>query len=919
MRRLSAAARAYVIACFFGGAVALGWLVAHGPLLRMPVAQWLLALALATAAGMCQVFVVHQIRTTGLRSDHLTPAPILAALLLLPSPLLALVLVVAWIPEWIVFRRSWYIQLWNIAAYLIAGAISRALFFYLTGLDYVVDIAVLQLVHAGATLALIPCFLGIQTLLLAWVFLLARNMSFKTSGLFAPEKLVVEATITCVGLGFAVAWLIDPRYGIATALPLFLLFQVLHVQNLREEAATDPKTGLANMRRLRTDLERFLERGERSGEPFSVLMCDLDYLRNINNSFGHAAGDAVLVGIADCLRRNIREQDVGARFGGEEFVVLLQGVDGKQALRRAEQIRQEVAACRVTVPHVQAPIQATISIGIASYPWDGRQAETLLHEADIAVYQAKRRGRDQVVAAGRQSRELAAEWAREHLVAVPSNADMQGAARSRMWRFIDDVTRNTASAEGRRTGQQAAGVATDRRAGQQDDGERGNERAAWLLVGLVVLGALLALVPDAGNRSMPWEALAAFVGVTALASLVAPGGDQKLRTAMMLIPVMSAGLLFGTAGVVGTGLTAALALRVRERGSVQQTLFRMGALLLAVRAAQGMFTLLVGPFGSQPTARIIGPAMLAGLACYGVYYLLASLLWAIKEQRQPLEFWSAEYTSVWPQYAGVGACAVLLAAVYQSFGWPTIALMAAPVAMMQIVLQKHGEQASAETNELRSLNRRLTDSCEATLAVLTQALDARDEETKKHSQRVRQYTQMIAQRMKLAGDELDDILRGALLHDIGKIGIPDAILLKDGRLLEAERRLVRQHPEIGYTMISHVPFLSQAALVVLHHHEAFNGSGYPSGLQGARIPLGARIFAVADAFDAMVSDRPYRKAQTTAQALQEIERCRGIQFDPEIVDVFLSISETELAAIQHQTEERLQTAAQIFEPLRMSA
>jgi putative nucleotidyltransferase with HDIG domain len=179
-------------------------------------------------------------------------------------------------------------------------------------------------------------------------------------------------------------------------------------------------------------------------------------------------------------------------------------------------------------------------------------------------------------------------------------------------------------------------------------------------------------------------------------------------------------------------------------------------------------------------------------------------------------------------------------------------------------------------------------------------LDTRDEETEEHSQRVKRYTQLIVQRLRLPMDEQETIICGALLHDIGKIGVPDAILLKTAPLTDNERAQVRNHPEIGYTMIAHIPFLAEAAQVVLHHHEAYDGSGYPHQLSSEHIPLGARIFAVADTYDAMTSNRPYRRALPHSVACAELARCRGKQFDPLVVDTFLSIPVAELRAVQQE-------------------
>jgi putative nucleotidyltransferase with HDIG domain len=187
------------------------------------------------------------------------------------------------------------------------------------------------------------------------------------------------------------------------------------------------------------------------------------------------------------------------------------------------------------------------------------------------------------------------------------------------------------------------------------------------------------------------------------------------------------------------------------------------------------------------------------------------------------------------------------------------------------------------------------------LEALLAALDTRDTETEGHSERVAAYTMLIAQRLNLSEEELPHIERGALLHDIGKIGVPDHILYKPGPLTPDEWEIMKQHPVVGYKMCMKIEMLRPAAPIVLHHHERWDGKGYPYGLSGEEIPLGARIFAIADTLDAMTSDRPYRKALSFAQAREEIERCAGAQFDPELVKVFLSVPEEELRAIRALT------------------
>lgn len=203
--------------------------------------------------------------------------------------------------------------------------------------------------------------------------------------------------------------------------------------------------------------------------------------------------------------------------------------------------------------------------------------------------------------------------------------------------------------------------------------------------------------------------------------------------------------------------------------------------------------------------------------------------------------------------------------------------------------QRDLEHLVAErTHQLSMTLRDLEQSYDYTLEALGGALDAKDAETEGHCQRVTAITILIAKMMKVDGEELRHIARGAFLHDIGKMGIPDQVLRKPGPLSEEERQLMKRHCEIGYTVLKKIPFLSDAAEIVLAHQEFYNGGGYPRGLKGTEIPLGARIFAVADTVDAMTSDRPYRKALSIEAARAEVQKFSGTQFDPKVVEVFLS-------------------------------
>ena len=199
------------------------------------------------------------------------------------------------------------------------------------------------------------------------------------------------------------------------------------------------------------------------------------------------------------------------------------------------------------------------------------------------------------------------------------------------------------------------------------------------------------------------------------------------------------------------------------------------------------------------------------------------------------------------------------------------------------------EQLVAErTRQLSIALQDLEQSYDYTLEALGGALDAKDAETEGHCQRVTAFTITIAKAMGVDNSLLRQIARGAFLHDIGKMGVPDQILRKPGPLTPEEREIMRRHCDIGFAVLERIPFLKEAAEIVLAHQEFFDGTGYPRGLKGEQIPLGARIFAVADTLDAMISDRPYRKALPISAARDEIRRFSGTQFDPQVVKVFLA-------------------------------
>lgn len=226
--------------------------------------------------------------------------------------------------------------------------------------------------------------------------------------------------------------------------------------------------------------------------------------------------------------------------------------------------------------------------------------------------------------------------------------------------------------------------------------------------------------------------------------------------------------------------------------------------------------------------------------------------------------------------------------------------------------RRHLEEMVGErTKQLKSALWQIELSYENTLEALGAAIDLRDGQTAGHSQRVAGYSTKIAKELRATEHELKTIARGAWLHDIGKLATPDAILLKPGALTLEEWLIMQRHAEIGYNLVKRIPFLADAAEIILTHHERWDGSGYPRGLKGTDIPLGARIFAVADTVDAMTSDRPYRSALSFEEAQEEIRSGAGSRYDSQVVSAFLAVAIDNWKALRHSIDRSFATRLSI--------
>jgi hypothetical protein len=357
--------------------------------------------------------------------------------------------------------------------------------------------------------------------------------------------------------------------------------------------------------------------------------------------------------------------------------------------------------------------------------------------------------------------------------------------------------------------------------------------------------------------------------------------SDGVYVAVSTAPIMAAAVLGGPTAAAWVAVLGSTDLR-EIRGQVVWYGVLANHAALALPAVLGALAIQGLRGTSEPLQELL--ATLAGTVVYFLVNLaFVSLIVLFRAGRPIREFLArAETSNIWGNLVTLAPLAWLMARLYEipGLGWWTTLLFGLPLFMTRLAYQRFVEMREMFTQ---------------TIGALAEAVDKRDPFTSKHSQRVRSISVDIGREMRVSAAELEALEWGGLLHDVGKIGVPDSILLKQGKLTREERIRMNAHPVLGAQIIGPVQRLAPELPVIRHHHEWYNGSGYPDRLMGDEIPKLARILHVADAFEAMTADRPYRKALSMDQALAELRKFAGVQFDPEIVDAFVKTTWAEEA------------------------
>jgi diguanylate cyclase (GGDEF)-like protein/putative nucleotidyltransferase with HDIG domain len=682
----------------------------------------------------------------------------------------------------------------------------------------------------------------------------------------------------------------------AALAPLVVVHRSLSVPQLQAEARVDPKTGLYNARYFASALAAEIARAARFERPMSLIMADLDLLRDINNSYGHLAGDAVLVGIADVFRAQLRHYDVPARFGGEEFSILLPETPPEEAIEFAERIRRAVADREFEVDTAAEPIRATVSIGVAGFPKDGLDANELIHQADLAVYRAKLQGRNRVLGAS----------AEPLLLATDRTAKLRA--------VVDEETAAVAAASAQLPGVEiplVEQVVTERRPASQPKPRtlHGPTFFSLSLRLAVVVAAVSIIGIGAGVGGMLLGHSTDYIGLLAILALV--GAGQALSyEAVELEGSLSVSVVGSLAGAALFGFRAALPLAVTiavvdwsaRRNSLHHVVYNIGTMAASSLAAAGVFAIWDG---TGDVARIVVAALGVGAGAF--YFLvnmgLLSLASAVEGHENPLSVFRERYAWLLPHYVVYGFIGAVMGIAYDAVGLYALAVFAVPLLLMrktQEAYLKHTQRSAQKLREaaetiqsqnvsLEQANRALRERSTQAMESLSATVDARDSYTAGHSRRVQQLSLALGRELGLSQAELDLLGHAALFHDIGKLAIPDAILLKPASLTPEEWAIMQGHAEEGARIIDRLGFLQDAVPAIRHHHERFDGTGYPQRLRGEEIPLGARIIHVADALDSMLTTRIYRAARSVDEALAEVKAKAGSQFCPRCVQALARI------------------------------
>ena len=927
--------------------------------------DWLVFGALLVAATVAQLFEA----THDKQSYYPHFVFFFASVILLNPVPLVVVLTFPHLVEWakdrlkkVDFRKPWYIQPFNIAAHIIPAICAQWLYYYLLGSVEVLG----ALTPVVAAMLAVLVYVDLNHMLVGYALLLARNVTYAKSGIFSRESLLPDMVMSMLGYVLAVVWSLNPWLALPVLSPLVLMYQALKVPQLKQDAQTDSKTGLWNARHFAILYGAEVERAKRFARPLSLIMADLDLLRNINNTYGHMAGDTVLAGIGDILRENIREYDIAGRFGGEEFSLALPETGPEEAREIAERLREAVARAEFTVSTSPTPIQVTMSFGVASFPEDAFTANDLVHEADVAVYQAKLKGRNCVVCTVDVPHyvQMGVASVGDRLsslntpVFIPRPMPMRGNGtesgepvattvdRAVKTRHTAPLSLHTAPLQplhaqdahspGTLLQEQAAADVAAANADTPMQAQVSNSSSSKFLPPYVTLVTLMGFAATIAGAFLGSGFDFVAIGLLTLLAMavellqIDAYGDNTVSVTVAL--TFAAALIAGVPGLAAVSLAIVMVHYLQKRPALYKTAFNWANHVLAGLAPIGALliseALIPGArLDINHLALIALPLMAAAFLYFAVETGLIAVAIGLARGDNPLEIWRSQFRWLLGHYLVLSLQGIFLGIAYTALGTPGLVVFLLPVLMMRFAQKQYLDKTEDSVRELKRMNEQLQlANAEVVTAhgalhrfneelflTLSKIIDARDPFVGNHAAKVAEYASAIAEDLGIEPERIGPLRQAGFLHDIGKLGISEQILHKPSKLTFEEYEIVKTHAALGGEFLETSHGLRHLAGFVRHHHERWDGQGYPDKLAGVGIPLESRILAVCDSVEAMASDRPYRKGMSLAEVITEVKRCAGTQFDPAVADSFCRIAEREreqlvvnsaMTVLQRQAAER---------------
>lgn len=881
MKDLSARAKIFILVSISIGAILSIYNLAN---LEWPGFGLLI---LASLASVAQVLKVEG--STHKSSYNISWLVYGITFMLLGAPATLFVILVSHLVEWAWYKYPWYIQLFNIANYAIAVSAAGLVYNLIYPAQHVPS-----LYGALASLAALAIFTFINHTFVGLVIWLARGQNFSQSGVFGSLTLMIDFTLISLGAATAVIWGLNPYMTFFSLVPIYLIYSTLQVPALQRQTEIDSKTKLYNAGYFAKALENELDRATRFERPLSVVLGDLDLLRNINNTYGHLAGDVVLIGVAEILQKQFRGYDLVARFGGEEFAILMPETTPEDAFPRVEAVRQAIEEAEFNVSTSITPIKATISFGVAGRNGVQKSAEEIVHDADVTLYHAKLVGRNATCIYSQDGIE---EYFGSNGQGTSGIEDMP--LKSRIGASQTPFQPNPLREK----------VAVKSTQPEKPRTPKPKSNPLWWIdayvggVALVALGlTALTLWLD---LTMDWNGLAIF----ALLILLTEGLSIDLYIKETTIstsaaPLIAGSLLYGPQGALILSVVLAATAMIKHRSRISRLVFNSSNHFISSSLGAFMVILTGASFINQPVYVQLAFAILSGSIVYFISTFLLSGVMSLSMNQSFRQIWSERFRWLWPYYMAFGVAGYALILGYNAAGVLGIGVVLLPLLTLRLSHTQYIENTKANVQQLRTKNLELENQSylirnlnEELLLSLANVIDLRDTYTMGHSNSVADFAVRIAKELDLPSERIERVRRSGLLHDIGKIGIPDSILFKPGLLTTDEFEIIKQHPARGAEIVSANHSLSELSPIIRHHHERFDGYGYPDGIRGQEIPLEARILCMADSAQAMASNRPYRQAMSLPEIMTEIKENIGAQFDPVVVQAGLDIMHREAATL----------------------